>query len=107
MTSEPIVGATPRTIPLFDMVAAFKEAGFAALVTLGLSFPILALRAESDMSNTLVLIQRWSWPLTAAVLVFIGLFLVLFLQPNRRTEKVVEAPKARAPALQYLSRYIG
>ncbi|MDB5572251.1 MAG: branched-chain amino acid transporter permease [Hyphomicrobiales bacterium] len=48
---------------------ALRDAGFAALVAAALSFPILALRAEADMNNTLVLEQRWSWILVAAAAV--------------------------------------
>jgi branched-chain amino acid transport system permease protein len=107
MTSEPIAAVAKRTSSLFDIGAAVKEAGFAALVTLGLSFPILALRAESDMSNTLVLIQRWSWPIIAAGLVFVGRLLVLFFKANRSAEKTVVVAKAPSPVLQYLSRYVG
>jgi hypothetical protein len=37
---------------------AFKDAFIAALVMLGLSVPILALRAEQNMSNEVILIPR-------------------------------------------------
>jgi branched-chain amino acid transport system permease protein len=107
MTSEPIISAGAPTAPRLDLVATVKEAGFAALVTLGLSFPILALRAESDMSNRLILIQRWSWPIVAAALVFVGRFALLLVQASRGAEKAVAAPKPPIALLQHLSRYVG
>jgi branched-chain amino acid transport system permease protein len=107
MTSEPIASAGARTAPRLDVVSAVKEEGFAALVTLGLSFPILALRAESDMSNRLILIQRWSWPIVAAAIVFVGRLAVLALQAARSGDKAVAAPKPASAVAQYLSRYVG
>ena len=52
------------------LARALVDAGFAALVTFGLSFPILALRTEQDMQNRLVVEQRWSWAIGAVVAVF-------------------------------------
>ncbi|MDX7949895.1 high-affinity branched-chain amino acid ABC transporter permease LivM [Lichenihabitans sp. Uapishka_5] len=68
--SKPVVAQAVE--PGFDLGAAVKDAGFAALVTLGLSFPILAFRTQEDMSNHLVVVPRWSWPIVAAILVFVG-----------------------------------
>ena len=48
---RPTVAAPPAAG--FDMVAALKDAGFAALVTFGLSIPILAFSTHEDMSNNL------------------------------------------------------
>ena len=38
---------------------ALKGAAFTALITLGLAFPIIALRTEQDQLNNLILIERW------------------------------------------------
>ena len=46
---------------------ALRDAGFAGLIALGLCFPILALRAEADMHNKLMLEPRWTWSIAAAV----------------------------------------
>ena len=54
------------------LAESLREAGVAALVALGLSFPILALRAEADMDNRLVLEPRWSWSLAAALFAFLA-----------------------------------
>src|SRR6476620_1583459 len=62
---------------------ALREAGFAGLVTAGLSFPILALGTQLDLSNRLVLEQRWSWLVVAAALVFVGRLCALLLDDWR------------------------
>jgi branched-chain amino acid transport system permease protein len=62
-----------------DLVSAFKSAGFAALVMLGLSIPIVALRTEQNMANELILIARPQYVFVACVGVFLSRFiLVLF-----------------------------
>ena len=50
------------------LMQALRDAAFTGLVTFGLSFPILAYRAETDASNTLVAMPRWSWSIGAVVL---------------------------------------
>ena len=54
------------------LAAALADAGFAALVTFGLSFPILAYRTEQDMQNRLVVEPRWSWALVAVAAIFLA-----------------------------------
>ena len=88
----------------FDMAGAVKDAGFAALVTLGLSIPILAFRTEQDMSNHLIVVPRWSWPVVAAILVFVGRILSLFLR-SRRTETPTRAARAPSGTGAFLLRY--
>ena len=56
--------------PAMDWGAALRDAGFAALVTLGLSIPILLFETHQDMSNSLVVQPRWSWPVVACAAVF-------------------------------------
>ena len=51
---------------------ALKQSLVAAAVAAGLAFPILALRAEPDLDNHLVLIDRWQLMLWAAAIVFAG-----------------------------------
>jgi len=58
---------------------ALRDAAFAGLVTAGLSFPILALGTQLDLSNRLVLEQRWSWLVIAAALIFTGRLCALLL----------------------------
>jgi branched-chain amino acid transport system permease protein len=66
------MGAAGATETGFLSPAAIRRAGLAALLAAALAFPILALRAEPDISNQLVLQHRWSWILWAAGLVFVG-----------------------------------
>ena len=92
--------------PRFDAGAAAREAGFAALVAAGLSFPILALRAEQNMSNELVLIQRWHWMAIAAALVFAARFALIAWQARPRAERI-RAPVSASPAFVAASRWFG
>ncbi len=65
-----------------DLRSALGEAARYGLIAGALAFPILALRAEPDFSNKLVLQTRWSWMLGAAVAAFV-LRLVWALAPKR------------------------
>ena len=58
--------AVPQEAP-GRLIAALRDAAFASAVTAGLCFPLIALRAEPDMNNHLVLQQRWSWLVGAAI----------------------------------------
>ena len=51
------------------MGAVVKEALFAALVTLGLCIPILAVRTDQSFNNELVLVPRWDAVAIACALV--------------------------------------
>ena len=97
---------THTSEPGMNWVSAIKEAGFAALVTAGLSFPILALRTESDVSNKLVLSQRWSWMIWAAAIVFIGRLILVLLKSRPKTEKFVStAPQSNSS--KFIAKWIG
>jgi branched-chain amino acid transport system permease protein len=97
-----------------DLAAIAKDAGFAGLVTLGLSFPIIMLRAEQNISNQLVLQQRWWWGVIAAAIVAAARFLALLVRGRPRAAPigvpVAAAPKpAVAPSRTrvLLTRYVG
>jgi len=49
-----------------------KQAAFAALVTLGLCIPLLAIRTDQSLNNQLVLVPRWDAVAIACGLVFLG-----------------------------------
>ncbi len=83
--AAPTLAATP--VPAFDARAALKSAGFSALVTLGLGFPLLAYDTHPDISNSLVVVPRWSWALWAALIVFAGRFLGLMFNARPRAAK--------------------
>ena len=84
--------------PAFDLAAAVRDAGFAALVMLGLSVPILALRSEQNMSNQLVLAQRWDSVALACILVFFGRIAVAWLRRGKaaKASKPFVMPRALA-----------
>ncbi|MCW6509354.1 high-affinity branched-chain amino acid ABC transporter permease LivM [Hyphomicrobiales bacterium BP6-180914] len=86
-------------------MAAVKDAGFAALVTLGLSFPILAFRTQEDISNHLIVVPRWSWPITAAILVFVGRFAAILFRSRPRATRAPTLPKAPSASATFLIRY--
>ena len=52
-----------------------RDALFAAAIGAGLTFPILVLRTDQDMSNRLVLEQRWWWAPIAAAICFVVVLL--------------------------------
>lgn len=66
-----------------DLKAAFKEAGFAALVTLGLCIPIIAWGTRQNMDNVLVLDPRWDAVAWAVGIVFVGRFLVALRKQSK------------------------
>ncbi len=91
-----------RVVPRRALIGAAKAAG----LTLGLSFPILAYRAEADFSNVLVLQSRWGAAFAAALAAFILRFMVLVFP--RRTPKDAAARASRpqfAVALAGLARF--
>ena len=61
----------------FNLVAALKDAGFAALVTLGLSIPILAFNTKTDMSNALIVSPRIGLAAGTCLAVFVARMLAL------------------------------
>ena len=56
------------------LLVALREAGLAGLVAFGLSFPILAYRAEPDAANTMTVEPRWSWAIAAALIMAVTRF---------------------------------
>ncbi|MDH7799825.1 MULTISPECIES: high-affinity branched-chain amino acid ABC transporter permease LivM [unclassified Beijerinckia] len=52
------------------LARALRDAAFVGLITAGLCFPMIALRAEADMTNHLVLLQRWEWLVGATMAMF-------------------------------------
>ena len=52
--------------------SALKDAGLVALVTLGLAFPILALKTEQDLQNRLVLVERWGLVALVVAIAFLA-----------------------------------
>jgi branched-chain amino acid transport system permease protein len=88
---------------------ALKKALLAALVTLGLSFPIIALKTETNLSNQLVLTERWPLAFGFAGIAFVVALLLALLRPQgivaRRTplQKPLNTTPPH-PFLRYLPR---
>lgn len=70
-----------------DVKAAFKEAAFAALITLGLCVPVIAWGTRQNMDNVLVLEPRWDAVAWAVAIVFVGRFLVALRQQTKGEKK--------------------
>lgn len=79
----------------------FAEALRAAAIAGGLAFPVVALRAEPDISNKLVLEPRWSWMFAAMAVAFL-----VRLARGFWPERAPAAPKqdGRAPAARRWTR---
>jgi branched-chain amino acid transport system permease protein len=83
---------------------ALKAALIAALVTFGLAFPIVALRTDTNMSNQLVLNQRWGLALALAGVAFAVRFVLALLYPAGFVRSVAK-PRSEVPPHPYL-RYL-
>ncbi len=69
-----------KTPAATKLTLALRESAIAALIAAGLSFPIVALGAEPDINNQLALQTRWSWMVTAIMLVASARFLAVMLE---------------------------
>jgi branched-chain amino acid transport system permease protein len=86
---------------------ALKKALLAGLVTLGLAFPIVALRTDTNLSNQLVLTPRWGLAFTLAAIAAAGVFLLALLKPagfERAPPKKVVDTTPPHPFVRYLPR---
>ena len=84
------------------IAAAVKDASGTALLALGLSFPILALRTDQNMANQLVLDQRWGYVAVAVGLAFLARLLYLlrlgFVAPP--VPRIAAPDASRAPLVR-------
>ncbi|ANT48832.1 high-affinity branched-chain amino acid ABC transporter permease LivM [Mesorhizobium amorphae] len=91
--------------PERDVVAtpvqrAFREAFYAGAIALGLFVLFIGLRTDQNISNELILVQRWGLLAIVVILTAVGRFLyVAFGQPalERAKAQKAEAPAAAAP----------
>jgi branched-chain amino acid transport system permease protein len=81
------------------LTAALADAAGTGLLAFGLSFPIIALRTEQNISNQLVLGQRWGYVAIAVLLAF-GARLAYLLAPARGAPRVVRPAADTAQASQ-------
>jgi branched-chain amino acid transport system permease protein len=91
--------AEPATIAPKRASAILKDALGAALITLGLAVPILALRAEQNIFNELELQPRWRYVAVAVALVFAGRLLYLLTEPIRKARRPAAPPRKLSFAL--------
>ena len=77
------------------LARALRSAAFTALVTLGLAFPIVALRTEQDLSNRIVLEPRWALVATLCAIAFAGRFVWLLVTGGRARAGPPITPRTR------------
>ena len=82
--------ADAPTVGAGRITGALLDASGTGLLALGLSFPILALRTDQNMSNQLVLGQRWGYVAIAVALAF-GARLAYLLAPSRPAPRLHRA----------------
>ena len=70
-----------------SLIAALKRACWAALITFGLAFPIVALRTDTDFSNQLILQPRWGLVAIMVALAFAVSFVLAILPPRPQRVK--------------------
>ena len=81
----------------FDMAAALKDAGLAALVTLGLSMPILSYRTDQGLGVELILRPRWGLVALLCGLAFTARLLLHGVGAQRRIAAARPQALARHP----------
>lgn len=104
MLDAPKAAAQPSRVE-----RAFKDAFIAALVMLGLSVPILALRTEQNMSNEVILIPRPWLVVICCLIVFVGRLLLGLFVFNRPagSKPLVETPSVFKTAWAKFAPYAG
>jgi branched-chain amino acid transport system permease protein len=70
-TIAPIVAPAAGRTAASDIGAALKDAGLTALITLGLSIPILAYKTDQGPANELILTPRWRLVALLCALAFV------------------------------------
>lgn len=83
--------------------AALKKAFFAAFVTFGLAFPIVALRTDANLSNQLVLTERWPLAFGLAGIALFGTLLLEMLGPAIRARTASKTASSTAPPHPFLA----
>jgi branched-chain amino acid transport system permease protein len=84
---------------------ALKKALLAALITFGLSFPIVALRTDTNLSNQLVLTERWSLAFALSGLAFAAFLLLGLVRPAGDERAVPKTARSAAPPHPF-TRYL-
>ena len=88
--------------------SALKNAGFAALLMLGLATPIILLRAEADITNALVLSWRWAWVGTLCALAFLlSLLISLYKSRGEPAPRAILVTKPASESAKFIARFTG
>jgi branched-chain amino acid transport system permease protein len=85
-----------------DFATALREAFYAGLISFGLFFLFIGLRTDQNMSNELILVQRWGLLAILVALVMVVRFVfVAFVLPEvarRKAEKAKQSVVATEPS---------
>ena len=85
---------------------AFKEASLAALIVGGLSYPIIAFRAEPDFNNALALTSRWPLFFIFCALGFGLRFLLTLWSGRPKAARSEAAPALEKPGAPTKNRWL-
>ncbi|MGE5511430.1 MAG: high-affinity branched-chain amino acid ABC transporter permease LivM [Bacteroidota bacterium] len=93
-----MAGATGHSVSTdrIGLAAAVLDSAKAAALAFGLAVPILALRTEQNIENTLILQPRWNYVWIAVAAAFLGRFLYL-VAPRRTTPAQPRAARVVPP----------
>jgi branched-chain amino acid transport system permease protein len=92
-TTSVLPPATIAPAVRFDLPAALRDAGLAALVTLALAVPILSFRTDQNQANELILRPRWGLVAIVCALVFGARLLMLAFLATRAARAATPAPQ--------------
>ena len=81
------------SVARFDLAAALKDAGLAALVTFALSIPILSFRTDQNQANELILRSRWGLVAIVCALVFGAKLLLSAYAATRAARAATASPR--------------
>jgi branched-chain amino acid transport system permease protein len=93
------VAAADRPAAATRLTAALKDAAGTALLALGLSVPILALRIDQDINNQPFLRPRWDYVAILVGLAFVARLAYLLTRPEPGARPAAKKPSAGLAAL--------
>ena len=97
-----MLAAERRSAQAPSIASVLKDASGTALLALGLSVPILALRTEQNMANQIVLDERWGYVAIAVAIAFLGRLAYLISRATTRppVPRVVVAGATQSPLVR-------
>ena len=99
-----MLAAERRSAQAPSIASLLKDASGTALLALGLSVPILALRTEQNMANQLVLDERWGYVGIAVAIAFLGrlAYLISTTTASPPVPRVVKTDTTQSPLVRAL-----